>query len=374
MPRAADQKAATQRHVDARDLGIRIGALERGELNAITDVPGVRVGHATLIDGAGPLVPGQGPVRTGVTVVLAHGGNPYDDGVAAGPFRLNGNGEMTGLEWIRETGLLASPIALTNTHSLGLVRDALIAHEVASRPTGATFWALPVVAETYDGVLNDINGFHVRAAHVEEALANASDGPIRQGACGAGTGTIAFGFKAGIGTASRAVQTAVGRVTVGVLVQANHGRRERFRVNGIEVGALIGPDEVRLPDESRPGAGSIIGVVATDAPLYPEQCARLARRAALGVARGGGTGENDSGDLFLAFSTAARFPSTGTEISAARRLPDVAIDPLFDASIDATEEAVLNALLGAETMTGRDGIVAHRLPIDRLVNLLSRSA
>ena len=371
--------------VRAPDLGITIGDLPRGPWNAITDVPGIRVGHTTLIHGDGPLVVGRGPVRTGVTVLIPHDGNPWDQGIFAGSHRLNGNGELTGLEWIRESGLLSSPIGLTNTHSLGVVRDALIAHEVRGRPSGEYFFGLPVVGETYDGLLSDANGFHVTREHVFAAVDAASAGPVAEGNVGGGTGMVCHGFKGGIGTSSRVVRAAGGSFTVGILVQANHGRRSRLRVNGIPVGERIPESEVpvpKRPDASTiavaeappPGTGSIIGIVATDAPLSATQCDRLAQRAALGVARMGGAGEHTSGDLFLAFATANRVPlrgpSAGT-LSSVRTFGDDAINGLFYAVIDATEEAILNALLTAGTMVGRDGITAFRLPPERLKSALA---
>ncbi|MGH2703150.1 MAG: P1 family peptidase [Actinomycetota bacterium] len=336
----------------ARDLGIVIGALSPGPANAITDVAGVRVGHTTLIEGDS--------VRTGVTVVLPHDGNPGSDPVFAGCHRLNGNGEMTGLEWIRESGLLTSPIALTNTFSVGVVRDELVA-------TGLTA-GLPVVGETFDGGLNDINGMHVRPEHLRTALEAArlsNDGaPVDEGAVGGGTGMICHDFKGGIGTASRMVAADTGGYTVGVLVQANHGRRERLRVNGVPVGERVTDAEVPLPVEqdwpvSHPG--SIIIIVATDAPLLPGQCDRLAQRAGFGVARTGGVGEHSSGDLILCFSTANRSlvvgesgPEGEYEVPI-RMLSDAYITPLFDAVIDATEEAIVNTLLAARTMEGHSG-------------------
>jgi len=360
----------------ARDLGIVIGDLPPGPSNAITDVAGVRVGHTTLVSGTGPLVVGHGPVRTGVTVVLPHEGDPGREPVFAGSHTLNGNGEMTGLEWVRESGMLTTPIGLTNTHSVGAVRDALVAASVARRE-GVGRWSLPVVAETWDGYLNDVDGQHVRAEHVFEALEAAVGGPVAEGNVGGGTGMKAFGFKAGIGTASRRVASEHGGYTVGVLVQANHGRRTHLRVDGVPVGREITQDEVPGPDVPAPAAGSIIGVVATDAPLLPQQCRRLAQRAELGVARGGGGGENDSGDLFIAFATgnrglqpedaAAVPPTVGLTM-----LNDDHIDALFWATIEATEEAILNALIAAETMVGRDGITFHALPHDRLVELMHR--
>jgi len=281
----------------ARALGIEVGTGVPGPGDAITDVDGVRVGHTTLIEGGGPLVVGQGPVRTGVTVILPHGGDIWTEPLFAGCHRLNGNGELTGLEWVRESGLLTSPIALTNTHNVGVVRDALIAHEVAARDGDEVLWGLPVVGETWDGVLNDINGFHVRAEHVAEAVGAATAGPVPEGSVGGGTGMISHAFKGGVGTASRVLPPDLGGFTVGVLVQANHGRRERFQVNGVPVGMVLSRDEVPAPRRPVPpraappdGAGSIIVVAATDAPLLPNQCERLAQRAGLGVARTGGVG------------------------------------------------------------------------------------
>jgi D-aminopeptidase len=367
----------------ASDLGIVVGSLPRGPLNAITDVAGVRVGHTTLIRGEGPLVVGKGPVRTGVTVVIPHDGNPWDQGVFAGSHRLNGNGELTGLEWIRESGLLSSPIGLTNTHSLGVVRDALIAQEVRHRPAGEYFFGLPVVGETYDGLLNDTNGFHVTREHVFAAVEGATGGAVAEGNVGGGTGMVCHGFKGGIGTSSRVVSGPGGSFTVGVLVQANHGRRSRLRVKGIPIGERIPESEIPVPKRPdaasstptptppiQPGSGSIIGIVATDAPLSAVQCQRLAQRAALGVARSGGAGENTSGDLFLAFATANRVPLRGDgagALSSVQTLGDGAINDIFYAVIDATEEAILNALLAAETMVGRDGITAVGLSGERLL-------
>lgn len=359
----------------ARDLGIIIGTLKPGPLNAITDVPGVLVGHATLIEGEGPLVVGKGPIRTGVTVILPHDGDPGREPLFAGSHALNANGEMTGLEWVGDSGLLTTPIGLTNTHSVGVVRDALVAASVAGRRE-VGLWSLPVVAETWDGYLNDVNGQHVRAKHVFEALAAASGGPVAEGSVGAGTGTTAFGFKAGIGTASRYVGEEHGGYTVGVLVQANHGRRERLMVDGVPIGREIARDQIAgpdLPDDT----GSIIAVVATDAPLLPQQCRRLAERAGLGVARGGGGGENDSGDFFLAFATGNRSLRAEGDGEAPISFPlqmlnDDHISELFWAAIEATEEAVLNSMIAAETMVGRDGIAFRALPHERLVEVMRR--
>jgi D-aminopeptidase len=359
--------------VRARDHGIAVGTGTPGRWNAITDVPGVRVGHCTLIEGNGPLVVGRGPVRTGVTVILPPG-DISERPLFAGSHRLNGNGELTGLEWIRESGMLTSPVGLTNTHSVGVVRDALIAHEVAARGPGAGhFWALPVVGETWDGMLNDLNGFHVRPEHLHQAIAAAGDGAVAEGGVGSGTGMICHGFKGGIGTASRSCAPESGGYIVGVLVQANHGRRARLSINGVPVGRALSADRVPLPVSPTrvpEGAGSIIVVVATDAPLLPHQCQRLAQRAGLGVARTGGVGEHTSGDLFLCFATGNRGMTTGelghepAMTVPLTMLSDSYITALFDAVVEATEEAIVNALFSAETMVGRDGVTAHALPAE----------
>jgi D-aminopeptidase len=362
-----------------RDLGITIGDGRPGPINAITDVEGIRVGHTTLIEGEGPLVVGRGPVRTGVTVIVPHEGIVWDEPLFAGCHRLNGNGELTGLEWIRESGMLMSPIGLTNTHSVGIVRDMLVAKAVEDYGPREGFFVLPVVGETADGRLNDINGLHVKPDHVWQALQSTSDGQVAEGNVGGGTGMICHGFKGGIGTASRVLDEPLDGYTVGVLVQANHGRRERLRIDGVPVGEAIPAAEVPLPGpaEGRPGAGSIIAVVATDAPLLPTQCERLAQRAGLGIARTGGAGEHTSGDLFIAFSTANRgmpgeFSSDPPSTVSVTMLSNAYINALFYAVIEATEEAIVNALVAAETMTGRDGITAHRIPHDRLVETMRR--
>ena len=350
----------------ARDLGVVIGSCPPGERNAITDVDGVLVGHTTLVEGAGSLRVGEGPVRTGVTVVRPHAGDLRADPLFAGAHRLNGNGELTGLEWVRESGTLTSPVAITNTHSVGVVRDALIAHAVRGWDDPRDTWFLPVVGETYDGHLNDINGMHVRPEHVWQALESAAGGGVEEGSVGGGTGMICHGFKGGIGTASR---LADGH-TVGVLVQANHGLRERLRVNGVPVGERLA--DVPLPDAGAGPEGSIIAIVATDAPLLPMQCTRLAQRAALGVARTGGAGENGSGDLLLAFSTANRGVGEGgpTATADVRMLRNDRMDPLFHAVIEAVEEAIVNAMLASPTMVGRDGHTVYALPPERLAEAL----
>ena len=369
-----------ERRPRARDLGIRIGTLPPGPHNAITDVAGVAVGHTTLVAGDGPLVVGQGPVRTGVTVILPRPAGAVADPLFAGAHVLNGNGEMTGLAWVAESGLLTTPIAITNTHSVGVVRDALIAHAIAHGAHGEHPWSLPVVAETYDGTLSDINGMHVRPAHVDAALAGATAGPVPEGCVGGGTGMICHGFKGGIGTASRVVALGDGAWTVGALVQANHGQRRLLRIDGVPIGEAIPDSAVPTPRPAsgptpEPGGGSIIVVLATDAPLLPHQCRRLAQRATIGVARVGGLGENGSGDIFLAFATANR--GLGASDPAAppvpvRMLPNPAMTPLFEAAAEATEEAIVNALCAATTTVGIDGVTAHALPHDRLVEVMGR--
>ncbi len=390
----------------ARDHGIVLGRLQPGPLNAITDVAGVRVGHTTLIRGEGARVVGEGPVRTGVTVIVPHDGDAFIEPVFAGCHRLNGNGELTGLEWVRESGLLTSPIAITNTHSVGVVRDALIAHAVRLHRPNVEFFSLPVVGETSDGVLNDMNGFHVRPEHLDAALLGATGGPVAEGAVGGGTGMICHEFKGGIGTASRVVpfdggargagggsRTADGSCwTVGALVQANYGDRALLRIDGVPVGEAIPTSELSSPwDEAErlagmagrsgapePGSGSIIVVLATDAPLLPHQCERLAQRAGLGIARMGGIASNGSGDIFIAFATGNR-GLPGVEADRARppvvdvrMLDDARITPLFQAAVEAVEEAVVNAMLVAGTMTGADGITAHGLDGDRVVEIMAR--
>ena len=373
----------------ARDLGIVIGRGRPGPANAITDVAGVSVGHATIIRGEGPLVVGQGPVRTGVTMVVPHDGDIFTEPLFAGSHTLNGNGELTGLEWIREAGLLTGPIGITNTHSVGIVRDGIIRHAVRRLPFGTSYWALPVVGETWDGLLNDIDGFHVAADHVDQALAAATDGAVEEGGVGGGTGMVCHEFKGGIGTASRVVDASSGGFTVGVLVQANYGRREWLRIDGVPVGEAIpvsdvpspyphDSDDGPIPAGPLPGSGSIIVLIATDAPLLPHQCARLAQRAGLGIGRMGGTGAPSSGDLFLCFATGNR-SLPGTSFRADPRvtadirvLNDFGMGALFDAVIEATEESIVNALVGAETMTGRDGITAWALPHDRLMETMAR--
>jgi D-aminopeptidase len=370
----------------SRDLGLELGTFESGPLDAITDVEGVRVGSVTLIEGDGPLRRGHGPVRTGVTVVVPHEGF---EPLFAGCHRLNGNGELTGLEWVRESGLLTTPIAITNTHSVGVVRDAILQWQI-SRPNLQP-WGLPVVAETYDGGLNDINGFHIKPPDVIRALDGSSGGAVAEGNVGGGTGMRCLGFKAGTGTASRVVTIDGVSYTVGVLVQCNFGGRQDFRVAGVPVGPEItdlqpclalddgsvqpkmprcGVAASKAPDEGVVEQGSIIVVVATDAPLLPTQLKRLAIRVALGVGRTGGFGGNSSGDIFIAFSTANAGVAGAERVARVDMLPNARITPLFYATVQATEEAILNSLLAATTMTGADGLRIHALPHDRLLATL----
>ncbi|MEA2554811.1 MAG: D-aminopeptidase [Actinomycetota bacterium] len=369
----------TSRHPRYRDLGLTVGLLPPGPLNAITDVAGVAVGVTTLIEGDGPLVVGEGPIRTGVTVVHPHPDITHSP-VFAGCHRLNGNGELTGLEWVRESGQLTTPIAITNTHSVGVARDALVAADVAAQGrSSSAFWSLPVAGETYDGSLNDINGFHIRPEHVTAALAGAIGGSVPEGNVGGGTGMICHEFKGGTGTASR----VNAGWTVGALVQANHGQRARLTVDGVPVGREIGPDVVPSPWDqeemvTNAGSGSVIVILATDAPLLPHQCERLAQRAALGIARAGGGGEHSSGDLILAFANgnAGRFENykveSATEPFDVQMVPEGSMTELFWSAIEATEEAILNALIAAETMTGRDGITAYALDHEALIDVMSR--
>ncbi len=361
----------------AREIGIVLGTLPSGPLNAITDVPGVRVGHTTLISGEGKLVVGEGPVRTGVTVII-----PRDEianhPLYAGYHSLNGNGELTGMHWVAESGLLTTPIAITNTHSVGAVHEALIRRSVSDVPGWHLRFSLPVVGETFDGVLNDIDGFHVRAEHVDAAMDAALAGPVEEGSVGGGTGMICHEFKGGIGTSSRIVPTASGDCTVGVLVQANYGRRQDLRIDGVPVGEAIPIDVVPSVVRPRPDqdTGSIIIVIATDAPLLPHQCRRLAQRASLGLARVGSISGDGSGDLFLAFSTGNTDVERhdGHEPLPVLAFPNTEISKLFLGAIEATEEAIVNALCMATDMTGVDDRTCYALPLDRLTKIMGLEA
>jgi D-aminopeptidase len=369
---------SAQSSARARDLGVPFDG-NPGPLNAITDVPGVEVGSITLIRGEGALKVGEGPVRTGVTVVLPRGAN-NNDPVYAGWFSLNGNGEMTGTTWVEESGFLEGPVAITNTHSVGTVRDSMIAwglkHGALKQP-----WSLPVVAETWDGFLNDINGFHVKPEDVFAALDSAKGGAVAEGNTGGGTGMICYGFKGGTGTASRVVAQADGGYTVGVLVQCNCGRRPQLTIAGVPVGKEIPGNEpyaeatppAMFPgSESQGDIGSIIIVVATDAPLLPHQLKRLARRAALGLARTGSISGNGSGDIFIAFSTANPHADAEPGPNTVKTVSNERISPLFSATVEATEEAIVNAIVSAQTMTGIDGHTVIALPHDRLQEVLKK--
>lgn len=349
----------------ARDIGVPFEGLP-GQLNAITDVEGVEVGHSTLILGDGPLKRGVGPVRTGVTAVLPRG-KRRGDPAFAGWFSLNGRGEMTGTTWVEESGLLEGPVMLTNTLSVGVVRDAVVAWYMTRGPKTPLPLTKPVVAETWDGYLNDIFGFHIKQEHAFDALDNARTGPVAEGNVGGGTGMICHEFKGGIGTASRKLNEKHGGYTVGVLVQANYGRREQLRIAGVPVGREITDSTIWPKQES----SSIIVAAATDAPLLPHQLKRVARRIGLGIARNGGTSENGSGDIFIAFSTANAQASQQDKISLTM-IPNSDMDPIFEATIQATEEAIINALIAAETMTGIDNHVVVRIPYDRLKNVLKK--
>jgi D-aminopeptidase len=358
----------------ARDLGVPfVGA--PGPLNAITDVAGVTVGHTTLIEGSGALRVGVGPVRTGVTAILPRGHDTLARPSFAGWYSQNGNGEMTGTTWIEESGFLEGPVLITNTHSVGVVRDAVIRWRVKAAPPDASgyWWSLPVVAETYDGYLNDVNGFHVKEPHVVAALESASGGLVPEGSVGGGTGMICYGFKGGIGTASRALERQHGGYIVGVLVQANHGLRRQLLIAGAPVGQEMPPDADRAALEAAQGElGSIIIVIATDAPLLPHQLKRLARRATMGLARTGSTSGNGSGDIFIAFSTANPGAFKASGLATLEMVSNEQIGPLFEATVYATEEAIVNALVAADTMVGADNHRVEGLPHERLREILKK--
>jgi len=351
----------------ARDLGIPFDG-NPGPLNAITDVNGVEVGHTTLISGQGKLQVGVGPVRTGVTAVLPRGKNSTDD-VFAGWFTLNGNGEMTGTTWVEDSGFLDGPIMITNTHSVGVVRDAVIAWRVKHAPPDdeGYWWSLPVVAETWDGVLNDVNGFHVKPDHVFHALDSAHAGPVEEGSVGGGTGMVCNEFKGGIGTASRVLNSKQGGYTVGVLVQCNYGDRGQLRIAGIPVGRVITENKVKGDD-----VGSIIVVVATDAPLIPTQLKRVARRVSLGLGRNGSYSGDGSGDIFIAFSTANPGAAQNKGLRQISMLPNDSLNPIFLATVQATEEAVINAMVAADTMKGVNDRTVIGLPHDRVREILKK--
>jgi len=359
--------AIAQSKPRARDLGVPFDGTP-GPLNAITDVKGVEVGHTTLISGNGPLKVGIGPVRTGVTAVVPRGKDSKDS-VFAGWFTLNGNGEMTGTTWVEESGFLEGPVMITNTHSVGVVRDAVIAWRVKHGPPDEQgyWWSLPVVAETWDGYLNDVNGFHVKPEDAFHALDTAHGGAVEEGNVGGGTGMICNEFKGGIGTSSRVIDSKYGGYTVGVLVQCNYGRRSQLRIAGVPVGKEI-PDHTVWNDD----VGSIIVVVATDAPLIPTQLKRLAKRVSLGLGRDGSYSGDGSGDIFIAFSTANPGAAGPKALHQLTMLPNDQIDPIFLATVQATEEAVINAMVAAETMTGANNRTVIALPHDKLREVLKK--
>jgi len=369
------------RPVRARDLGIPLDGTPGG-YDAITDVEGVLVGYHTVVSGDGPLVRGSGPVRTGVTVVLPLGHAGVGRSVPAGWSSLNGNGEMTGTAWLDEVGALSLPIGVTNTHAIGPVHRGIIDWSVARYPELAERWLLPVVAETWDGYLNDINGHHVDGPAVAAALDSAAGGVVAEGSVGGGTGMNCYAFKGGTGTASRLVEVGGQTYTVGVLMQANFGSRHELVIAGRKVGALLGDDNPMEESEwlAPAGAGSCITIVATDAPLLPGQCKALARRVPLGLARTGTTGSHFSGDLFLAFSTAGAgqldssidTTATSLELSRLDFVPWGSMDPLYAGVVEAVEEAVLNVLVAGRTTVGRDGHRSPGFPVERLPELLAR--
>src|SRR5271167_4129983 len=358
----------------ARDLGIPFDGTP-GPLNAITDVSGVTVGHTTLISGEGKLQVGKGPVRTGVTAILPRGKDTMSNPVFAGWWSLNGNGEMTGTTWVEESGFLEGPVMITNTHSVGVVRDAVIQWRVNHGQPDASgyWWSLPVVAETWDGWLNDINGFHVKPEHVFSAIDSAKSGPVPEGNVGGGTGMICNEFKGGTGTSSRRLSASDGGYTVGVLVQCNYGRRPNLIIAGVPVGKEI-PEDPAYAAAPFDGSerGSIIVVVATDAPLVAHQLKRVARRVSLGLGRDGSVSGNGSGDIFIAFSTANSGAAAVDHVVDLRMLPNDKMDDLFAATVQATEEAVVNAMIAAETMTGIDNHKAIALPHDKLRAVLKK--
>src|ERR1700733_4100294 len=374
----AESADTTPSPARARDLGVPFDGTP-GPLNAITDVDGVLVGPTTLIEGSGKLIVGKGPVRTGVTAVLPRGAASMQQFSFAGWFSENGNGEMTGTTWVEESGFLEGPVLITNTHSVGVVRDAVIAWRVAHGPADATdsWWSLPVVAETWDGWLNDINGFHVKPEHVFHALDSAHGGSVEEGSVGGGTGMICNGFKGGIGTSSRQLAQKDGGYLVGVLVQCNYsgGTRENLRIAGIPVGREIhieGPDPYSWMPPEFTERGSIIVVVATNAPLLPHQLKRIARRVPLALGRNGSIAGNDSGDIFIAFSTANAGANELGHVVALQMVPNDSLDPLFAATVQATEEAIVNAMVAATDMTGIDDHRVHALPHDQLRAVLAK--
>jgi D-aminopeptidase len=374
LPLALSAQDTAHAKPRARDLGVPFDGTP-GPLNAITDVSGVTVGHTTLISGEGKLQVGKGPVRTGVTAILPRGKDSMNNPVFAGWWSLNGNGEMTGTTWVEESGFLEGPVMITNTHSVGVVRDAVIQWRVTHGqpdPTGY-WWSLPVVAETWDGWLNDINGFHVKPEHAFQAIDSAHSGPVEEGSVGGGTGMVCNGYKGGIGTSSRKLGEKEGGYTVAVLVQCNYGTRNNLRVAGIPVGREIPSDDPYASASfSELDRGSIIVVVATDAPLVAHQLKRLARRVSLGLGRNGSISGNGSGDIFIAFSTANPGAAATDRVVDLKMLPNDKIEPVFAATVQATEEAIINAMVAAETMTGIENRRVRALPHDQLRAVLKK--
>ena len=368
---AQEKTAAKPR---ARDLGIPFDGTP-GPANAITDVGGVLVGHTTLISGEGKLEIGKGPVRTGVTAVLPRGKNSMLDPVFAASFAQNGNGEMTGTLWVDESGFLEGPVMITNTHSVGVVRDAVIQWRVAHGQPDASgyWWSLPVVAETWDGWLNDINGFHVKPEHAFHAIDSAHGGAVEEGNVGGGTGMVCNGYKGGIGTSSRKLSEKDGGYTIGVLVQCNYGSRQNLRIAGIPVGREISSEDPYAYQPSEISErGSIIIVVATDAPLVATQLKRLAHRATLGLGRNGSISGNGSGDIFIAFSTANSGVWANEHVADVQMMHNDALDPVFAATVQATEEAIVNAMIAAESMSGIDNHHVTALPHEQLRAVLKK--
>jgi D-aminopeptidase len=360
----------------ARDLGVPFSGTP-GKYNAITDVAGVEVGYSTIISGTGQDHIGKGPVRTGVTAIFPNGKINHHP-VFANWYTLNGNGEMTGTTWVTESGFLETPVMITNTNSVGTVRDAVLKWFVDRNWYHEDFWyTYPVVAETYDGFLNDIYGFHVKESNAYQALDSAKSGPIKEGNVGGGTGMVCLGFKGGTGTASRVVTIGNKQYTVGVLVQSNFGRRQNLTISGVPVGKelmdtlktkLVAPPQYKKDE----GQGSIIVVVATDAPLLPHQLKRIAERVALGVGIVGGRGENGSGDIFIAFSTANPAAFNRDSASQVEMLPNDKMNPLYEATVQSVEESIINAMVAADTMEGINGNKAYALPHDALIKVLKK--
>ncbi len=358
----------------AREFGVPFPGTP-GPLNAITDVDGVEVGHTNIISGSGKLIQGQGPVRTGVTAILPRGDRSLEDPSFAGWYSLNGNGEMTGTTWVEESGFVEGPIMITNTHSVGIVRDAVISWRAnqGSADGSGYWWSLPVVAETWDGLLNDINGFHIKEKHAHDAIRNAKGGTVPEGNVGGGTGMVCHSFKGGIGTSSRIININRELYTLGVLVQANYGDRKNLSIAGVPVGMeitdLMPRDNYESPSE---GDGSIIVIVATDAPLLAHQMKRLARRVPMGIGKVGGYAHDGSGDIFIAFSTANSNVAFANGKVNVEMLPNWMISPLFEATVQAVEEAIINALFAAETMEGINDNKVYALPQDRLRNVMKK--